>query len=104
METGLRGAEKEREQLIQKYIRNSRYTGFESKADGINHLAFIADDLDKTIEFYTQVVGLKLLRVRPLDGDSRQGKGPLPDRGNGHRLGTQGSTDSSRVNIATASR
>ena len=70
MEMGLRGAEKEREQLIRKYIRNSRYTGFETQADGNNHLAFIANDLDKTIEFYTQVVGLKLLRVRPLDGDS----------------------------------
>lgn len=36
----------------------------------MNHLAFIAGDLDKTIEFYTQIVGLKLLRVRPLDGDA----------------------------------
>jgi glyoxylase I family protein len=59
----------EREYLIEKYVRDSRYSGFESQADGLNHLAFVAHDLDATIDFYTQVVGLKLLRVRPLDGD-----------------------------------
>lgn len=59
----------EREHLIEKYVRDSRFSGFESQADGLNHLAFIAKDLEATIDFYTQVVGLKLLRVRPLDGD-----------------------------------
>lgn len=58
-----------RDRLIEKYVRSERYSGFESQADGLNHLAFVAKDLDETIEFYTQVVGLKLLRVRPLDGD-----------------------------------
>lgn len=65
----LQEAEKEREHLIQSYIQNQRYTGFESQADGVNHLAFIARDLEETIEFYTQVVGLKLLRVRTMDGE-----------------------------------
>jgi catechol 2,3-dioxygenase-like lactoylglutathione lyase family enzyme len=59
----------DRDRLIEKYVRSERYSGFESQANGLNHLAFAARDLDETIEFYTQVVGLKLLRVRPLDGD-----------------------------------
>lgn len=62
-------AEQERAQLIEKYIRNESYTGIETQADGLNHLAFVARDLDATIEFYTQIVGLKLLRVRTLDND-----------------------------------
>jgi len=71
MDTGVRDAETERERLIQRYIKDKRYSGFETQADGINHLAFVAKDLDATIEFYTQIVGLKLLRVRTLDGDSK---------------------------------
>lgn len=61
----------ERERLIGRYVRDQRYSGFESQASGLNHLAFIAKDLDATIDFYTQLVGLKLLRVRPLDGDPK---------------------------------
>ena len=71
MDTAIRDAEAEREHLIQKYIKDKRYSDFETQADGINHLAFVAKDLDETIEFYTQVVGLKLLRVRTLDGDEK---------------------------------
>lgn len=64
-------AEKEREHLIQKYIKDPRYSDIETQADGVNHLAFIAKDLDATIEFYTKIVGLKLLRIRTLDGDAK---------------------------------
>lgn len=69
MEDKAATAAAERDRLIEKYVRSESYSGFESEADGLNHLAFAAKDLDETIEFYTQVVGLKLLRVRPLDGD-----------------------------------
>jgi catechol 2,3-dioxygenase-like lactoylglutathione lyase family enzyme len=61
-------AEKERADLVANYIEKDRYTGFESQADGVNHIAFLTDDLECTIEFYTQMVGLKLLRVRAMDG------------------------------------
>ncbi|MDZ4729705.1 MAG: VOC family protein [Xanthomonadales bacterium] len=71
MNEAVRNAEKEREYLIQKYVSDERYSGIDTQASGINHLAFFADDLDATIDFYTQVVGLKLLRVRPLDGDPK---------------------------------
>ena len=58
-------AQRERESLVQKFIQNQAYTGFESEASGVNHLAFITADLERTIEFYTQVIRLKMLRVRP---------------------------------------
>jgi catechol 2,3-dioxygenase-like lactoylglutathione lyase family enzyme len=64
-------ANAERESLVQRFIKNEAYTGFESEADGVNHLAFITSDLEKTIEFYTQVIRLKMLRVRPHDADPR---------------------------------
>src|SRR5882724_2276908 len=69
----LQEAETERTQLIEKYIVRSaeKYGGFESAAGGVNHLAFLTDRLEETIEFYTQVVRLKLLRVRVDDGDAR---------------------------------
>ena len=62
-------AEKEREQLISTYIESDLYTGFESEADGVNHMAFVTEDVKSTIEFYTQVIRLKLLRIRTMDGD-----------------------------------
>ena len=62
-------AEKERQHLISSYIGNDLYTGFESEADGVNHMAFVTRDVEGTIEFYTQVTRLKLLRIRTMDGD-----------------------------------
>lgn len=62
-------AEKERADLIERYIQSGKYTEQESEADGVNHLAFIAEDLDETIDFYSRIVKLKLLRVRTMDGD-----------------------------------
>lgn len=62
-------AEEERSNLISNYIENDAYTGFESEADGVNHMAFVTRDVESTIEFYTQVIRLKLLRVRTMDGD-----------------------------------
>lgn len=73
MPVTLKEAEAERTQLIDKYIVTSaeKYGGFESAASGVNHLAFLTDKLEETIEFYTQVIRLKLLRVRVDDGDAR---------------------------------
>jgi catechol 2,3-dioxygenase-like lactoylglutathione lyase family enzyme len=73
MPVTLEQAEAERTRLIDKYIvqHADKYGGFESAAGGVNHLAFLTDKLDETIEFYTQVIRLKLLRVRVDDGDAR---------------------------------
>lgn len=73
MAVTLKEAEAERSRLVDHFIRKSakKYGGFESAAGGVNHLAFITNKLEETIEFYTQVIRLKLLRVRVDDGDSR---------------------------------
>lgn len=62
-------AEKERDLLLRNYVHNDDYTGFEPQADGVNHIALIVRDLEETVKFYAEVVGLKLLRVRTMDGD-----------------------------------
>ena len=62
-------AEEERTHLISNFIEDDAYTGFESEADGVNHMAFVTSDVESTIEFYTQVIRLKLLRIRTMDGD-----------------------------------
>jgi catechol 2,3-dioxygenase-like lactoylglutathione lyase family enzyme len=64
-------AGKDRDRLIEKYINNDEYSNIETQADGLNHLAFATDKIDETINFYTKIVGLKLLRIRPLDNDPR---------------------------------
>lgn len=66
-------AQKQREHLTSRYLNDpaNRYTGFDSAAGGVNHIAFLTDDLDATIEFYTQVVRLRLVRVRTDDADPR---------------------------------
>lgn len=73
MATTAQQAQAERDKLVERYIRKDakKYGGFESAAAGVNHLAFITDRLEETIEFYTQVIRLKLLRVRTADGDPR---------------------------------
>jgi catechol 2,3-dioxygenase-like lactoylglutathione lyase family enzyme len=66
-------AEAQRAALTEKYIKQGaqKYQGFSSEADGVNHLAFITDKLEETIEYYTQVIRLKLFRVRAGTSDSR---------------------------------
>jgi catechol 2,3-dioxygenase-like lactoylglutathione lyase family enzyme len=73
MAVTLKEAEQRRAELIGKYIEKGarKYGGFDSAAAGVNHIAFLTDRLEETIEFYTQVVRLKLLRVRVDDGDPR---------------------------------
>jgi catechol 2,3-dioxygenase-like lactoylglutathione lyase family enzyme len=73
MDITLAQAENQRRDLNLRYLDDParRYTGFESQADGVNHVAFLTDDLERTIEFYTQVLRLKLLRVRTDDADPR---------------------------------
>ena len=73
MAVTLKEAEAERSRLIEQFIKKSaaKYGGFESAAGGVNHLAFLTNKLEETIEFYTQIIRLKLLRVRVDDGDAR---------------------------------
>lgn len=73
MAVTLKQAEKQRAHLIERFINDpqKRYTAFRSAARGVNHVVFLTDDLEGTIEFYTQVARLKLLRVRVDDTNPR---------------------------------
>jgi catechol 2,3-dioxygenase-like lactoylglutathione lyase family enzyme len=73
MAVTLKQATAERTRLIDHFIKASakKYGGFPSAARGVNHLAFLTNKLEETIEFYTQVIRLKLLRVRVDDADAR---------------------------------
>lgn len=43
---------------------------------GIDHLAFVTDDLPATMDFYTRVVGLQLVHVRRVPFESDRGQPP----------------------------
>jgi catechol 2,3-dioxygenase-like lactoylglutathione lyase family enzyme len=53
--------------------------GFEFS--GINHLALVCADMDATVDFYTNVLGMKLTKTLDLPGN--QGKHFFFDAGNG---------------------
>ncbi|MBI3302563.1 MAG: VOC family protein [Deltaproteobacteria bacterium] len=36
---------------------------------GVNHLALVSSNMDRTVRFYTQVLGLKLVRAQRNDDD-----------------------------------
>jgi glyoxylase I family protein len=54
--------EARREALRQKYLQPSAARAATS-ARGINHLVLICSDIERTIEFYTQVLGFPLVRL-----------------------------------------
>ena len=44
---------------------------------GIDHLAFVTDDLPATLDFYTRVVGLQLVHVRRVPFEQDRGQPPF---------------------------
>ena len=54
------------------------------KFNGINHLALVCADMDVTVDFYTNVLGMKLTKTIILPGG--QGKHFFFDAGNGDAL------------------
>ena len=56
--------------------------GFE--LNGINHLALVCEDMDVTVDFYTNVLGMKLTKTLDLPGG--RGKHFFFDCGNGDSL------------------
>ena len=39
---------------------------------GVNHLALVCSDMKRTVEFYTQVLGMRLIKTLNLPGNSGQ--------------------------------
>ena len=52
--------------LIEKYAPSNEPVGSSPVGTGgVDHLALICSDLEKTIEFYTQVLGMRLAKIVP---------------------------------------
>ncbi len=55
-----------REYLIEKYIIQNNVSAKKPVGtNGLDHLALISSNLDKTIDFYVNVLGMKLVKVIP---------------------------------------
>ena len=52
-----------REALRQKYLADDRPTSPPQYTGGVDHLALISLDLEKTIQFYTEVIGMRLTKI-----------------------------------------
>ncbi len=52
-----------RDALRQKYLADDRPTSPPQYTGGVDHLALISLDLEKTIQFYTEIIGMRLTKV-----------------------------------------
>jgi glyoxylase I family protein len=58
--------EAKRAALVEKYAPSNELVGSSSVGTGgVDHLALICSDLEETIEFYTEVVGMRLAKIVP---------------------------------------
>lgn len=63
--TDLRVYQARREELKQKYLADETPSTQPVVTGGVDHLALICSDLDATIRFYTEVLGMRLTKVVP---------------------------------------
>jgi catechol 2,3-dioxygenase-like lactoylglutathione lyase family enzyme len=47
---------------------------------GVNHLALVCSDMQQTVEFYTQVLGMRLIKTLDLAGTRWRSSGSLTHR------------------------
>ena len=52
-----------REELKARYLANGEPAQHSVRTGGVDHLALISSDLDATIKFYTEVLGMRLTRI-----------------------------------------
>ena len=60
-----RNYEVRRESLKERYLPAGGTSSETVRTGGIDHLVLISSDLDVTIEFYTQMLGMRLTRIAP---------------------------------------
>ena len=65
--------------------------------NGVHHLALVCKDMERTVEFYTDVLGMRLTKGFDLEG---YGQHFFFDMGNGSELGFFGSTMLRFLNLA----
>jgi catechol 2,3-dioxygenase-like lactoylglutathione lyase family enzyme len=55
--------QRRREALKQRYLPADGQSPATASTGGVDHLALISSDLEATIEFYTEVLGMRLTRI-----------------------------------------
>lgn len=55
--------QKRRQELITRYLSNGSGEPEEVQTGGVDHLALICADLEATIRFYVEVLGMRLTRI-----------------------------------------
>jgi glyoxylase I family protein len=61
--TDLSSYQKRREELIARYLSDGRGEPEPVQTGGVDHLALICGDLDATIRFYVEALGMRLTRI-----------------------------------------
>ena len=59
------------------------FTNTEFEFGGINHLALTCSDMQRTVDFYTHILGMKLVKTLEFTHDSGRGQHFFFDVGNG---------------------
>src|ERR671922_304968 len=59
------------------------FTNTEFEFGGINHLALTCSDMQRTVDFYTNILGMKLVKTLEFTHDSGSGQHFFFDVGNG---------------------
>lgn len=55
--------EARREALRQRYLRNGDSSAASLTTGGVDHLALICSDIERTIEFYTRILRMRLVKL-----------------------------------------
>ena len=74
-----------REELKQRYLPAGEWAPQPLRTGGVDHLALICSDLDATIRFYTEVLGMRLTRLVP-NRDDPTSTHIFLDMGGGNQL------------------
>ena len=74
-----------REELKQRYLSTDEGTPQAVNTGGVDHLALICSDLDTTIRFYTEVLGMRLSKIM-VNRDEPTSTHIFLDMGGGNQL------------------
>jgi catechol 2,3-dioxygenase-like lactoylglutathione lyase family enzyme len=74
-----------REELKRRYVPNEELVAQPGYTNGVDHQALICSDLDATIRFYTEVLGMRLTRIVP-NRDEPTSTHIFLDMGGGNQL------------------
>lgn len=77
--------QKRREELKRRYLSVAEAAPAAARTGGVDHLALICSDLEATIHFYSEVLGMRLTRIVP-NRDEPTSTHIFLDMGGGNQL------------------